>query len=786
MLQSNLHLCLVLLTSLTDVTLTLAILSNGGNWRYLASSILNYSYSTSCVDFILLSVLRTVFIFGGALGLVFRKWKKSNNLFRSSFSISIGAICFYYMSVKVLVSSGYNSFKFISTTWFWILHGWNCLASILFIILWYSLGVIQLKLQSQDSPSITVVNDVGEDVAKRSLLQEKDHSSREDTLDPNKKTRLSKSTSTFSKFLQYVKDDKYLILLAFVFLVGTSMAETYMPLLAGRAVSSIVVPDSSHSFMHNVVMMALISVVASVCAGFRGGIFSLVDYRVAVRVRKALYSSIVHQEIGFFDKTKTGEIISRLTSDTATMSDTIGLNCNVFLRSTLKTLIISGFMISLSWRLTIAIFMGIPIVTAISKGFGFYFKKLRKSIQDRLALTNEVADEVISSMQTIRSFANEPGEIERYSDRLHGVYSLLFKQASAWCVYRSLTSASGFMLLVAVLWYGCHLVEMGIIQSDVIIAFVLYQFSLADCISYIGAMYTGIMQALGSAEKVIEIIERQPEISLDEGYIETVDITGSIVFDNVTFSYPGRPDQYVLQNVSFAVKPGETVALVGPSGGGKSSCIKLLQRFYKPSSGNILLDGNPISFYTHKYYHEKVALVGQEPTLFARSILDNILYGLDKMISPQADNSSEYDAIEAAKMANAHCFVEELKQQYQTETGEKGAQLSGGQKQRIAIARSLVRKPKVLLLDEATSALDAHSEYLVQEALDRGKEDRTVLLVAHRLSTVEKADRIIVLEKGQVVEQGCHSKLMQQKGTYYDLVHRQLHRLDDASTYQQQ
>ncbi|VDO20814.1 unnamed protein product [Haemonchus placei] len=279
-----------------------------------------------------------------------------------------------------------------------------------------------------------------------------------------------------------------------------------------------------------------------------------------------------------------------------------------------------------------------------------------------------------------------------------------------------------------------------------------------------GEVWTGLMQSVGASRKVFEYIDRVPKI-LHYGTAQPSLLKGRIEFRNVHFSYPTRSNLPILRDLSFTVEPGETVALVGPSGSGKSSCIALLENFYQPNAGQVLVDGVPLEDYEHHYIHRKIALVGQEPVLFARSVTENIRYGVDVM---------ESDVVRAAELANAHGFIMQTTMKYETNVGEKGSQMSGGQKQRIAIARALVREPAILLLDEATSALDTESEHLVQEAIYKNLDGKSVILIAHRLSTVEKADKIIVINKGRVEQIGTHEELLRIPGTYASLVARQM------------
>ncbi|XP_061025081.1 ABC-type oligopeptide transporter ABCB9 isoform X4 [Eubalaena glacialis] len=507
-------------------------------------------------------------------------------------------------------------------------------------------------------------------------------------------------------------------------------------------------------------------------AGIRGGIFTLIFARLNIRLRNRLFRSLVSQETSFFDENRTGDLISRLTSDTTMVSDLVSQNINIFLRNTVKVTGVVVFMFSLSWQLSLVTFMGFPIIMMVSDVYGKYYKRLSKEVQNALARASSTAEETISAMKTVRSFANEEEEAEVYSRKLQQVYKLNRKEAAAYMYY---VWGSGLTLLVvqvSILYYGGHLVISGQMTSGNLISFIIYEFVLGDCMESVGSVYSGLMQGVGAAEKVFEFIDRQPTM-VHDGNLAPDHLEGRVDFENVTFTYRTRPHTQVLQNVSFSLSPGKVTALVGPSGSGKSSCVNILENFYPLEGGRVLLDGKPISAYDHKYLHRVISLVSQEPVLFARSITDNISYGLPTVPFEVV--------VEAAQKANAHGFIMELQDGYNTETGEKGAQLSGGQKQRVAMARALVRNPPVLILDEATSALDAESEYLIQQAIHGNLQQHTVLIIAHRLSTVERAHLIVVLDKGRVVQQGTHQQLLAQGGLYARLVQRQMLGLEPAS-----
>ncbi|XP_073442154.1 ABC-type oligopeptide transporter ABCB9 isoform X4 [Dendrobates tinctorius] len=460
-----------------------------------------------------------------------------------------------------------------------------------------------------------------------------------------------------------------------------------------------------------------------------------------------------------------GDIISRLTSDTTTVSDVVSENVNVFLRSCVKAVGVIVFMFSLSWQLSMLTFLGFPIILLVSRVYGRYYKKLAKEVQTALAKANSTAEETISAIKTVRSFANEETEAIVYSEKLQQVYSLYKKEAIAYTYYVWSTGFTQLVLQISILYYGGHLVISGQTTSGNLISFVIYEFLLGDCMESIGSVYGGLMQGVGAAEKVFEFIDRKPKM-VNDGTFAPEHLEGKVEFRNVTFAYPTRPAAQVLKNLSFTLYPGKVTALVGPSGSGKSSCVNILENFYPVEEGEVFLDDQAIKMYDHKYLHARVSMVSQEPVLFARSINSNISYGLSSVPLEVV--------ISAAKRANAHNFITELPNGYDTETGEKGAQLSGGQKQRVAIARSLIRNPRVLILDEATSALDAESEHAIQQAMNSDLQGRTLLVIAHRLSTVEKAHNIIVLDRGRVVQQGTHRELMEEGGLYSQLVQRQV------------
>ncbi|KAM3721890.1 ABC-type oligopeptide transporter ABCB9 [Dirofilaria immitis] len=566
------------------------------------------------------------------------------------------------------------------------------------------------------------------------------------------------------RLLQYCKYQWKWFASGFFFLIIYSLSRVFIPYFTGRVLSNIVQTRGFAVLIRSVLLMSVLTFVSTIAGGLRGGSFSYATALVNRRMRSDLFSSLVEQEIGFFDATNTGEITSRLTADCETMSSTISTNLNVFLRNSVMLLGSMVFMTTLSWRLSLVNFIVVPIVGFVTKVYGTYYDLLTEKTQGTIATSNHVAEEVISTMRTVRSFACEKREAKKFEQRLDETLHLNKKKAIVYMGYMWTTELCDSVIMIAVLFYGGHLVLSGKMTVDNLISFLLYQMQLGENLYNISYVFTGLMESVGASRKVFEYMLRKPKI-LQVGTKKT-QINGEVKFDSVCFTYASRPNNPVLQDVSFTVHPGQTVALVGPSGGGKSSIVSLIEHFYECEKGWVLIDGNPVADYDHEYIHQKIALVAQDPILYEGTVRDNIVYGCDW--------ATEEDVLNAAKIANAHNFIMETEKQYDTNCGEKGIQMSGGQKQRIAIARALVRRPAILILDEATSALDAESEHVIQDAIAQCSRDKTVIVIAHRLSTVENADQIIVINKGRVVQQGRHKDLLKEDGIYRSLVHRQL------------
>ncbi len=504
--------------------------------------------------------------------------------------------------------------------------------------------------------------------------------------------------------------------------------------------------------------------IGSSFGALRAWLFTVAGERVVANLRRALYGSIVRQEIAFFDERRTGELTNRLSADTTVLQNTVTVNVSMLLRFIILGVGAIGFLFYTSWRLTLVTLAIVPFVAVGAGIFGRRMRALSRDVQDALAGSTEVAEETISGIRTVRAFAREGAEEERYGLAVEESFQLARSRAKIISVFRWLIGFGGYAAIGVVLWYGGTLLVDGLLTVGELTSFLLYTLTVAMSIGALSALYEDFMKALGASERVFQLLDRAPTVG-GEGGDRPDDVRGAVHLSGVDFSYPSRPDLAVLKGMDLRLDPGEVVALVGPSGSGKSTVAALLSRFYDPQGGTLELDGRPYTELDSDWLREQIGVVSQEPILFATSIRDNIGYG--------RPGASDEQIQAAAIAANAHGFIEAFPEGYETRVGERGVKLSGGQKQRVAIARALLKDPRVLVLDEATSALDAESEHLVQEALDRLMEGRTTMVIAHRLSTVKQADRVCVLEGGKLVQQGSHEELVGQDGLYRRLVERQ-------------
>lgn len=572
--------------------------------------------------------------------------------------------------------------------------------------------------------------------------------------------------SYLARVLALAKPEWRTLLVGTLFLTLGSGMGLVFPKLIGQLVDGALKPGGGGAPAINqaTLLMTLVFLVQGVAIALRSYLFTVAGERIVANLRKRLYGSVISQDIGFFDKNKTGELINRLSADTTVLQNTVSVNVSMALRYGATAF--GGIILLLftSAKLTGLMLLIVPAVALGAVFVGRKIRALSRKTQDALADANQIAEETLSGVRTVRVFTQESQETERYGGAVQRSFELARTRSKLGAAFSGIVSFAAYAAIAIVLWYGGHMVLSKGMSIGDLTTFLLYTLLVAFSLGALGGLWADFMRATGAAERVFDLMERMPEIPLSEG--KSLDEPkGEIQFDDVTFAYPTRTDINVLDEVSFHIQPGEIVALVGPSGSGKSTIASLLSRLYDPQKGAISLDGEALTNLNANWLRQQIGVVSQEPILFSTSIADNLLYGRTGASKEEMEN--------AAKTANAHNFIMDFPEGYQTEVGERGIQLSGGQKQRVAIARAILKNPRILLLDEATSALDTESEALVKEALDRLMKGRTTLIIAHRLSTVRDADRVLVLDNHKVVEQGTHDELLELNGIYRRLVEKQ-------------
>ncbi|XP_071978894.1 ATP-binding cassette sub-family B member 10, mitochondrial [Engystomops pustulosus] len=583
----------------------------------------------------------------------------------------------------------------------------------------------------------------------------------------------SLASQDVNRLLALAQPEKWRLTAAVGFLTFSSVITMSAPFFLGKVIDVIYSNPSQDLTSSLTTLCALLSgvfLLGAAANGTRVYLMQTSGQRIVRRLRSSLFSSLLKQEVGFFDKTRTGELINRLSSDTVLIGRSVTENLSDGLRALAQATVGVGMMFFVSPQLATFVLSIVPPLAIVAVIYGRYLRKVSKLTQDSLADATQLAEERIGNLRTVRAFGKEMLEMEKYNGKVDYVLDLAYKEAFARAGFFGLTGLSGNLIVLAVLYKGGLLTGAAHMTVGELSSFLMYAFWVGISIGGLSSFYSELMKGFGAGSRIWELLDRKPVMPFNEGLVIPPEkFKGALEFSDVSFMYPSRPDAPIFQGLNLSVPSGSVMAVVGPSGSGKSTLVSLLLRLYDPSRGSIHIDGYDVSHLNPLWLRSKIGTVSQEPVLFSCSIAENIAYGAE---DPSTVTREQIRGV--AEVANAMGFIENFPKGFETVVGEKGVLLSGGQKQRIAIARALLKNPRILLLDEATSALDAENEFLVQEALDRLMEGRTVLIIAHRLSTIQNADAVAVLDHGRVVECGKHEQLLQNRsGLFSKLMEKQ-------------
>jgi len=621
---------------------------------------------------------------------------------------------------------------------------------------------------------------------------------------PNPTKKRSNDVAPISKLLSLARPEASMLMLALVLMLFAEAAGLLNPLILAQAYDALIDPalttaSSRMSEINRTMVIVLVVHFGGVAVGFlRTTIMGMAGERVVARTRNLLYARILKQEIAFFDEHQSGELVSRLGSDTALLSEGTSKALPEVAIGLIKVIVSIAIMFWISPKLAGVMIGFVTIILIVCVPFGKLLGRLSKKYQDKLGQAQNFSTEALGAVRTVQSFAAEAREEERYASKIGRpeqyrcwypvdckthttTYSYGFFKAVVQSGFFTVIFGVGFGSMFVSLWFGFKLVTDSEISLGELTAFQSYIFTIGGALGQTSQFISKLIEAQGAASRVFYLLERTPKIPAPSTVRDKDDkaddenpeppskpaqMVGHVAFNNVFFSYPSRPDVNVLRDFSLAIPSNQTCAICGSSGAGKSTVVSLLQRFYDVTGGSITVDGHDIRNLDLQWLRSHIAYVQQEPQLFGLSVRENITYGVER--------SATQEEIEAvARTANCHDFICKFPEGYSTLVGERGIQLSGGQRQRIAIARALLINPKLLLLDEATSALDAESEHLVQEAIDNAVVGRTVLIIAHRLSTIQRADQIVVVDNHQIADVGRHAELLERCSKYQELIKRQ-------------
>ncbi len=564
---------------------------------------------------------------------------------------------------------------------------------------------------------------------------------------------------SFKRFFPFLKPYVPRMIAAAIMVMAVAAVNLALLRLGGTLWDVITVQHDADRMAQMILLLLGLVLLQGLCSMGHSYLTAWVSQRVMADFRTHLFAHLQTLSVNFFSKRRTGELMSRLMNDVTVIQNVVTDTPIDAAKQVVTFIGGAGFLFAMNWQLCLLILVLLPLLVVVAKLFGRRLRALSTTIQDQTASVSTLVEEVIAGIRVVKSFVQTKREEQRFVTQVQTAMELSLRRATIMAWFVPTITFVTFASAAAVLWYGGRQVIDGSVSPGDLFAFVLFAGILIGPFGSAARVFAQIKEAQGAMQRVFEILDTHAEIADAPNAIELPAIKGHVRAEHIGFAYD--PRQPVLSDVSFEAKPGELIAIVGPTGSGKTTIMNLLHRFYDPTSGQLTVDGHDVKDVRLDSLYRQIALVPQDTILFGGPIRDNIRYG--------REDATEEEIIAASKAAHAHEFIAGFPDGYQTIVGEKGINLSGGQRQRVAIARAILKNPRILLLDEATSALDTESERLVQEALEELMVNRTTFVVAHRLSTIQRADRILVLNKGKIVESGTHAALLEQRGLYHYL-----------------
>lgn len=565
--------------------------------------------------------------------------------------------------------------------------------------------------------------------------------------------------SLYARVWWYIKPYSLLIISALACTILASSVNLYLPKIIGEVIDQVLATKDTDTLNLIAVTVLVLIVIQGMAMYGQTYLMAFSSQKIIIDIRRDLYQHLQKLSIAFFEKRSVGTIMSYVTNDVAALQTALVNNVIDFVNYSVTLAGSILLLLYIDWKLSLLMFLTFPLILYTINISGQKMRIKSRTLQERAADITAFLQETILAVSVIKSFARESYELERFDYENSRNFQAQMKIVQVMAVITPIINILSTIGITAIIWFGGHEVISGHLTSGALISFLVYVINLPTPVKRLSNIYADIQRALAAAQRIFEVLDIEPEIKDLEGAKELGSVAGYVTFQNVSFAYnPGKP---VVTDMSFEARPGELIAIVGPSGAGKTTVVNLIPRFYDPVAGSIRIDNIDIQAVTLQSLRAQVGIVPQETILFSGTIFQNIIYGNLE--------AAKEEVIAAAKVANAHNFIMEMADGYETPVGERGAQLSGGQRQRIAIARAVLKNPRILILDEATSALDTESELLVQQALDRLMIGRTSFVIAHRLATVQRAHLILVMNNGKIVEHGNHETLVKADGLYSKL-----------------